>query len=278
MRTSILNKLIPFFITMGLLWTPTFTQAELLLPAEEVLLAHVAVLKEDNLIASLDEEEDLWQENGFDDFEDEEFAELEGIPDPLEPWNRFWFGFNDKFYFWFFKPVAQGYSAVIPEDGRVGIRNVFHNIAMPIRFINAMLQAKPKIAMYELCRFLVNTSVGLGGYFDVASRDPELRSYGEDLGQTFGVWGIGHGVYLVWPLLGSSSVRDTVGRVGDGFMHPLHYVGLSTFELAGIRAYEYTNKGSLKIGEYEDLKEASLDPYIAMRNAYYQYRKAEVEK
>jgi phospholipid-binding lipoprotein MlaA len=159
----------------------------------------------------------------------------------------------------------------------VGIRNVFHNAAMPVRFVNALLQGKPKIAGYEFGRCFVNTMVGLGGWFDVASREPELRSYDEDLGQTFGMWGLGHGFYLVWPLLGPSSLRDTFGMVGDGFMDPIVYFAPPE-ALLGIGGYAYLNAGSLRIGDYEDLKDAAIDPYTAMRDAYYQRRKAEVTK
>lgn len=277
MHQLLVKKSYPVLICLFALMMPVILHAELLVPAQEVLIIHVAALNEGTLFAQANDDGSDYAENSL---EDESFSELEGISDPLEPWNRFWFGVNDKFYFWVFKPVAQGYGAVVPTKARVGIRNMYHNFTMPVRFVNALLQGKPKIAGYEFGRFFINTSVGLGGYFDVASREPELRSYDEDLGQTLSVWGVGHCCYLVWPFLGPSSLRDTFGSVGDSFINPTGILSLwvDTLAAVAISGYDYLNAGSLRIGDYEDLKEAALDPYIAMRNAYFQRRKAEVDK
>jgi phospholipid-binding lipoprotein MlaA len=210
-----------------------------------------------------------------------ETYEPEGIPDPLERWNRWMFTFNDRFYFWVFRPVAQGYKAALPSGVRVAVKNFFQNVTTPIRFVNALLQAKPKVAVYELSRFLINSSVGLGGFADVASQEPELRIHDEDTGQTLGVYGIDHGFYIVWPILGPSSLRDSFGMLVDGFLNPVNYLPLLSVPqagVAGIHAYDYLNQGSFVLGEYEDLKKASVDPYIAVRDAYYQRRKHLVEE
>jgi phospholipid-binding lipoprotein MlaA len=218
------------------------------------------------------EDEDL--EIGFE----EEFEEVEeDIADPLEPWNRMMFTFNDKLYFWFLKPVARGYRTVVPEWGRVRVYNFFENLKMPISIVNSLLQFKGKAVANDLARFLANTIFGFGGFFDVVGENPDFKGSGEDLGQTFGVYGLGDGFYIVWPILGPSSIRDSIGRVGDGFLYPVNYVG-DFYVVGGIRAYESVNETSLTLGEYEDLKKASIDPYAAARSAYYQYRKDQVKK
>lgn len=205
-----------------------------------------------------------------------EAVEENGVSDPLEPWNRAMFSFNDKFYFWVAKPLAKGYSAIVPEWGRVRVKNVFQNIAMPIRFVNNILQLKIKGAGTELFRFVFNSTVGVAGMFDVA-KNINLRTPEEDLGQTLGVYGIGNGFYIVWPVLGSSSLRDTVGTVGDFFLDPVSYIKPLESEI-GVRSFDYTNETSLYIGDYEDMKESALDPYISFRSAYIQYRKNKIKE
>lgn len=206
----------------------------------------------------------------------EEIAEENGIPDPLEPWNRLMFTFNDKLYFWVAKPVARGYSAIVPEWGRVRVRNIFQNITMPVRFVNNLLQLKINGAGTELIRFVLNTTAGVGGMFDVA-KNIDLKAQEEDIGQTLGVYGIGNGFYLVWPILGPSSLRDTVGTVGDFFLDPISYIS-DTGLFVGVRSLDYTNETSLHIGDYEDMKESALDPYVSFRDAYFQYRNNKVKE
>ena len=194
------------------------------------------------------------------------------IADPLEPFNRAMFYFNDKLYFWLLKPVAQGYNKVVPETARIGVKNFFSNLTTPIRLGNCLLQANLGGAVRELGRFMVNTTMGLGGFMDPASgKNINVPKQDADFGQTLGIYGLGQGFFINWPILGPSSPRDTVGTVGDTFMHPLSY--LVDWEVSvGIRAYEKVNDTSLSIGDYESLKEAAIDPYIALRDAYVQYR------
>ena len=208
--------------------------------------------------------------------ESEEITDENGISDPLEPWNRAMFIFNDKLYFWVAKPMARGYSAIVPEWGRVRVKNIFQNISTPVRFVNNLLQFKVRGAGIELLRFVLNTTAGAGGMFDVA-KNIDLRNPDEDLGQTLGFYGIGNGFYLVWPVLGPSSLRDTVGTVGDFFLEPVSYI-TPTKSLIGVRSFDYTNETSLHIGDYEDLKESALDPYVSFRSAYFQYRKNKIKE
>ena len=208
--------------------------------------------------------------------EEEGEEEVVQIADPLYPWNKTMYHFNDKLYFWLMKPVAQGYSAVVPEDIRLSVGNFFDNITTPIRFVSNLLQLKVKDAGNELFRFLYNSTAGVCGLADAAKMDFDIRKKDEDLGQTLGSYGIGHGIYLVWPFLGPSSLRDTVGRVGDRFLTPINYINPTETAL-GITVYDRVNETSFRIGDYEDLKKSAIDPYVSIRDAYVQHRKKKVE-
>jgi phospholipid-binding lipoprotein MlaA len=218
------------------------------------------------------------QKSDLDVFLDEEpEEEALRVSDPLQPWNRAMFQFNDKLYFWLLKPVAKGYKAVVPRPVRSGVRNFFHNITAPLRIVSALLQGKGRKASAELTGFLINTTVGILGFGDPAKSWPELDSSEEDLGQTLATYGVGNGWYIVWPFLGPSTVRDTVGMVGDWFLDPTKYVDPLEASLE-IWIVESVNDTSFRIGDYESLKEAAIDPYISLRNAYIQNRKKKVEE
>ena len=204
-------------------------------------------------------------------------AEQKTISDPLEPVNRAFFTFNDKLYFWALKPVASGYGAVFPEPIRLHVRNFFNNLAFPVRFVNCFLQGSPLCASVELSRFVVNSILGIGGLFDVGTA-LKLPKQNEDFGQTLGVWGFGPGAYLTLPLFGPSSVRDAVGRLGDAFLDPIGFISIGILPALGIKAYEQVNKTSLSIGDYEALKEMALDPYVALRSAYFQFRQNQIQE
>ncbi len=205
-----------------------------------------------------------------------------GIADPLEPVNRAFFHFNDKLYFWVFKPVATGYKAVIPEDGRIGVHNFFSNVTTPVRLVNCLLQAKFKGAGNETVRFVLNTTLGIGGFLDPAKKTFRIEKQEADFGQTLGIWGIGPAFYINWPVLGPSNVRDTVGYVGDLFFDPRTYLAaqflVAEIVNTGSWALDKVNETSLTLGEYENLKKAALDPYIALREAYQQYRRNKIGK
>jgi phospholipid-binding lipoprotein MlaA len=207
----------------------------------------------------------------------EEAAVEATIADPIEPWNRAMFQFNDKLYFWALKPVARGYNAVVPEPARISVRSFFRNVAMPVRFVNSLFQGKFKAAGTELARFGINTTIGMVGFFDVAKSRFDLEAHNEDLGQTLGYYGMGGLMYIVWPFIGPSNVRDTIGFAGDSFLNPVNYI--EPFEAAfGVSAYEQLNRTSLELGSYEDMVESALEPYIAVRDAYIQYRNGQISK
>jgi phospholipid-binding lipoprotein MlaA len=206
----------------------------------------------------------------------EETAEVTPMRDPIEPVNRVFFTFNDRFYFWVMKPASKVYNTVVPEWGRVRVRNVFHNLAMPIRFVSSLLQLKIRSAGFELGSFMVNSTWGLGGMFEIVKKPPDIHT-DEDLGLAFGHYGVGEGFYIVWPFVGPSCLRDTVGLAGDGFLYPVNYI-TPLVDLVAVRGYEQLNNTSLRIGEYEDLKASALDPYIAVRDAYKQYRRSRIKE
>jgi phospholipid-binding lipoprotein MlaA len=209
--------------------------------------------------------------------EPEEFAEEKTVPDPLEPWNRLVFTFNDRLYFWVMKPAAKGYNAVVPEAVRTSVSNFFKNLTTPVRFVNALLQGKIQSAGIELARFGINTIYGLAGLLDTAKRHFNLERQEKDTGLTLGFYGIGEGIYIIWPFLGPSSLRDTIGTVGDGFLSPVNYIN-PVEDAVAINSYEYFNSVSLQIGEYEDLKESAIDPYIAVKDSYVQHRRYLIKK
>jgi len=199
------------------------------------------------------------------------------IADPFEFLNRSMFNLNDALYFYVAKPVARAYSFFVPEWGRIRVRNVFKNAAMPIRFVNSLLQFKFHAAAKEVGRFIVNTTAGIGGMFDILKDNPNAQASEEDLGQTLGHYGIGNGFYIVWPVLGPSSLRDSIGLAGDYFLDPVSYI-TPTIDSMAIRSVDRVNDISLRIGEYEDLKESALDPYVSFRDAYLQYRSKKVKE
>jgi len=199
------------------------------------------------------------------------------VADPIEPVNRAIFVFNDRLYFWLLKPVARGYAFVVPEALRIGIRNALTNVAMPVRLVNSLLQGKGRGAGRELARFTINTTIGMGGLFDPAKTGWGIAASDEDTGQTLGTYGLGHGAYLVLPFLGPSSLRDAAGLGGDAFLNPVNY--MVDFRTAvAIRAGKAVNDVSLQIGEYEDIKAAAVDPYLAIRDGYVQHREGKVAR
>ncbi len=200
------------------------------------------------------------------------------IPDPLEPWNRAVFVFNDGFITYAARPLNKVYVTITPQLLRDSLRNFFFNLAFPVRFANNLLQGKGRMASLEFSRFIINTSAGIGGLFNVASRHREFDGMDpEDMGQTFGVWGVGEGLYLYWPLLGPSTARDSVGVVGDYFLDPLTYVEpwQLSWSLAGGRVF--TNLDAI-LDAYDDVTKSAIEPYTAVRDAFVQYRRAKVAK
>ena len=211
-------------------------------------------------------------------FDESEFIE---VFDPLEPINRGIFWFNDAMYFMIMKPVARGWRHA-PEPLRDSIDNFFTNLRAPVRFVNAGLQGKFGDAGTELTRFFTNTTLGIGGLFDPAQEHFGLQPKDEDTGQTFGVYGIGSGPYLVLPFLGPSNLRDGIGKIPDTFLDLSWHLwkkdaGSDNYDYLGARIANAINFLSIDKDTYEGIKRDSLDPYLFMRDAYEQYRRNQIE-
>lgn len=190
-------------------------------------------------------------------------------PDDWEGLNRRIFSFNDFFDGLFLKPVAKTYKRVIPGPVRQGVSNVFNNVDTPVTVVNQFLQGKPREGFSDAGRFLVNTTLGIVGIFDVASR-MGLPKHQEDFGQTFGVWGAGSGQHVVLPFRGSSTVRDAFGLVLDAFTNPLRFISpaearYSTYGL-------YFTDVRVDLLAVETLMGDSGDAYLFQRDAFLQRR------
>jgi phospholipid-binding lipoprotein MlaA len=227
-----------------------------------------------SLNASQDDEAD-----GDFDFMEEEFQEkIIEIADPLEGVNRLMFGVNDALYFWVLKPVTEVYVGITDEPTRISVGNFFNNLSTPLRYVSCLIQGKGERADIELRRLFINSTEGILGFGDPAKEKHGLEvPPPEDLGQSLAVMGVGDGLYLVLPLIGPSTARDAVGKAGGLFLSPIFYVDPHEAAL-GIGAGKYTNILSFRIGDYESFKEDSIDPYVAMREIYIQYRKKQIEE
>lgn len=217
----------------------------------------------------------------YDEFEEDEyFDEVDdaGINDPLEPINRVFFDFNDSLYEWVLKPITDAYIWTFPRELRECAGYFFYNLASPVRLINSILQGEFQQTGVVLQRFVINSTLGVYGLVDAASVEFDIEPARADFGQTLGRWGAGSGIYLFWPILGPSSFRDTVGLVADAYTHPIPYFHDSRVLDLAYYTSNRINTLSLNPDLYEDLKKYSLDPYIASRQAYYEYRQALIER
>ncbi len=211
-----------------------------------------------------------------DDFSDDSEVVEKLISDPLQPLNRGTFWVNDKLYFYLFKPVAKGYRQVLPRPARVSVGNFFSNLATPIRAGNALLQLKFRDFGTETYRFVINTTFGIGGLFDPAESVAGVKKTVEDFGQTLGYHRVGHGFYLILPIVGPSSLRDATGVFVDSFADPLRYANLKTIEYMGVKFFDAETRLSLDRDTYEGIVQDAIDPYLFIRAAYVQRRLAQV--
>jgi phospholipid-binding lipoprotein MlaA len=205
-------------------------------------------------------------------------GDADGTNDPFEKTNRTIFDFNNQVDKIVLVPVASAYRAALPEPVRDSVHDFLQNLNEPIIFANDVLQARPDLAATTAARFVVNSTVGVGGLFDVASK-ANLPFHSNDLGVTFAVWGFGEGPYLMLPVLGPSNVRDAIGEGGDAYGDPgnivagdYHYVWAS-FARAGTQGID---ERSRNIETLADIERTSLDYYATIRSLYRQRRAAEI--
>ncbi len=198
------------------------------------------------------------------------------VYDPLEGWNRSVYGFNNAVDGVLLEPVAKGYRAITNEPIRGGVSNFLNNLNQPIVFVNSVLQAKPEAALDTVGRFLVNTTIGIGGIFDPATA-AGVPKHREDFGQTLGVWGVPSGAYLMLPLIGPSNIRDALGTGVDRAFDPLiwaQFEGDTEFMVTRAVVGGISVRESL-IEQVEVLREQP-EPYIALRRNYTQQRDAAI--
>ena len=203
------------------------------------------------------------------------------VPDPLYRWNKFWFGFNDFFYARFMRPLANGYTFIMPKPARTGLSNAYNNFTFPIRFINALLQLNFTKASREFGRFMINSTFGIGGLMDLAKSDPNLQPGNEDFGQTLGHYGMGDGFYIVWPFIGPSTLRDSIGLAGDAAANPLTWLFGSWaiphdappwYWAYIIKGGDVFNRLPDTLENYDAVTKPAIEPYTAVKDAYIQYR------
>ncbi|MCF7790870.1 MAG: VacJ family lipoprotein [Victivallales bacterium] len=200
------------------------------------------------------------------------FYRLNRESDPLEGANRFIFNMNGYLIDYVLQPISWTFSAVIPKYGREGISRMDVNINMPNRLINSMLQAKFEKTGTVLLRFVINTTIGVAGFYDVAYSWWELEPYNTNFGSTFKYWGIGHGFYLVIPVEGSTSLRDSIGMIGDYFANPLTYIPPYTLLNPiswGIKAGLGINKMTLNIDSFQKVYKSNYDPYDLTKHIWF---------
>ncbi|HEY8964366.1 MAG TPA: VacJ family lipoprotein [Alphaproteobacteria bacterium] len=200
----------------------------------------------------------------------------EVVSDPLKPFNSAMLSFNEILDKIFFNPINTAYRVIVPEPGRQAIHNVLENLKSPVYLANELLQGDFKGAGLVVKRFAINTFAGFGGLMDTAASNG-MPYQPEDFGQTLAVWGVGSGPYIVWPILGPSTLRDSVGFVGDIAMDPLYWYAANNDK----KALSYIRAGLTLIDTkdrtrnmLEDLRRNSGDYYTALQSVYMQRRNA----
>lgn len=190
--------------------------------------------------------------------------------DPYERWNRGVYKFNDALDRAVAKPVAKAYLRVIPQPVRTGVGNFFSNLEMPTVMINDALQGKLRAAATDLGRFLLNTTVGVGGLLDPASQ-AGLAHNDEDFGQTLGRWGVHPGPFLELPLLGPSDMRDAPSLLADTYTNPRQYLIKNTYAKYGLYAVDFAKRRA-NLLNLDSTLQTTFDPYAFLRDAYLKRR------
>lgn len=199
--------------------------------------------------------------------------------DPLEGYNRGMFKVNEGIDTVLLRPLAKGYHYVTPDALRWRIGNVSDNLYEPVSMVNSLLQGDFTQGVTTFWRFVINTTVGLGGMHDVAAT-AGLQQRREDFGQTLAVWGVGSGPYIVLPIFGPSDLRDTSGKVADWFLDPVNYAlrqDGTDWTLIGVRAGQGVVTRERLLDPIDDIYSSSLDPYASFKSIYEQRRDAEIK-
>ena len=193
--------------------------------------------------------------------------------DPWEAYNRKIHAFNTGFDNAIFRPVAKGYDAIMPDAPQRGVRNFFRNLAYPVTLLNSLLQGNMERAFTSTGRFMMNSTIGLLGFFDVATK-VGIPRYNEDFGQTLAVWGWKESRYLVMPFLGPYTARDLLGRSFYGYFHPISYA-MREHDLYWPLVTDLITLRAELLPLQPDI-DAAADPYVLIRDVYLQNREFEI--
>ncbi len=198
--------------------------------------------------------------------------------DPWEPYNEAMFTFNYNVDKYVLKPIAKGYNFVMPDELQKMVDRGFSNIYWVPRFVNSLLQGKWAGAGRELARFLINSTIGIGGLWDMAKQEWGIEPSREDFGQTLGVWGVPPGPFLILPLMPPTTVRDAIGTAVDGAMDPLSYYIPFIWDRLLMRIGNLINERSLNLELFEGAEETTVDLYTSVRNGYLQRRARQIRE
>ncbi len=220
-----------------------------------------------------------------EDFENYDSVNNEEVYDPLEKYNRKIFAFNDFLDRYFLEHIAKAYRNDIPRPVRDAVRNFLTNLSSPISTLNSFVQGKPENGLATFSNFLINSTIGVFGLFDIAG-EKGIRYHQEDFGQTLGHYGVTSGPYLMVPFVGPSSIRDFSGSITDQIVSPTSYnifkiggktylIGKNRLILASAMRTVDTRESLIDI--IDDVRKESFDPYATLRSAYTQKRNNEIK-
>lgn len=212
--------------------------------------------------------------DSFDDLEDPFASKLDTpeMSDPFEDYNRFMFELNEGFYDDIMEPVVRGYRDTVNENVRIGIANIFDNAMAPLKLVSSFLQGDIDKTGRVIGRTIINTTIGLGGMFDVADKVFDIKDVNEDLGQVLGVYGIPTGPYVILPLFGPSSVRNIFGRAGGMFLSPTYHFAPGVEVGGALTVTDQVNDTSFIVDDIEQMDDSTVDKYESVRDFYGQYR------
>ena len=205
-------------------------------------------------------------------------TELPELKDPLVKYNRFMFTVNDNINKNIIHPVARQYREWVDESIRISIRNAYNNAATPSKFVSSLLQGNLNKASRVLGRVIINTTIGIGGLFDVAHKHFHIEDVDEDFGQALGYNKVPPGPYIILPLIGPSTARDAFGLAVDSFLSPAVMFAPNIAVGMAIPAAEDINRSSLTLDDKQWVKDSVVDEYESMRDAYHQYREDLIRK
>ena len=218
--------------------------------------------------------------DSFDDLKDPFASKLDTpeISDPFEDYNRFVFDMNQGFYDNVMGPVVREYRNFVNEDVRIGIANIFDNAMAPLKLVSSFLQGDFDKTGRVIGRTIINTTIGLGGMFDVADKAFDIKDVNEDLDQVLGAYGVPTGPYVVLPLFGPSSVRNIFGRAGGMFLSPTYHFAPGVEVGGALTVTDQVNDTSFIVDDIDQMDESTIDKYESIRDFYSQYREGLVNE